>query len=79
MWQSWVESEHYSALKIKFNACINAQGHYLHGSRSLVPLRMCVTSYGLQNTADFGVTAYCHISKNHQKGSSQGGVHMLGG
>ena len=56
----------------EFNTYINASGHCLHGSQSLVPLRMCTTSYGPQNTAHFGIAGhynYCQVSKNQQKRS----------
>ena len=82
VWQSQVENEHHSvSMKIEFSTCINALGHCLCGSRLLAPLRMC-TSYGLRNTAHFGIAGncnYCRVSKDQQKRSRQGAVRVLGG
>ena len=79
MRQSRVEIEDYTvSMKIAFSASIYAVGHCLRSFRSLAPLLMCETSYGPQNTAHFGIAAYC-ISKNRQKRSRQGAVCVLGG
>ena len=73
MWQSWVENVHYSiSMKIEFNTENDASGHCLRVSRSLAPLRVCATSYRLQNTANFGLAAIvifavsAKIGRKHQ-------------
>ena len=82
MWQSPVEIEYYSiSTKIAFSASIYVLGHCLHCFRLLAPLCMCETSYEPPNTAHFDIAAYCNycrFSKNRQKRSRQGVVHVLG-
>ena len=64
-------NEHYSvSMNITFSASVYTLGHCRRSSRLLVPLRTCETSYGLQNTAHFGIAAYCnycHVSKIGRK------------
>ena len=56
-------NEHYSvSMKIMFIASVCTLGHCRRSSRLLVPFRTCETSYGLQNTAHFGIAAYCNIA-----------------
>ena len=51
---------YFVSTKIEFNADINISGHCLHGSRSLAPLGVHVTSYSPLNTAHFGKAAHCN-------------------
>ena len=52
-----------SIWKSSLASCINALGHRLCGSRLLVALRMCTMSYGLQNTAHFGIAIIAASAK----------------
>ena len=60
MWKSRVENEHYSIIKIEFNAYSNASGYCLFFWIASAIAHVRDELYRAKNTAHFSIAAHCN-------------------